>query len=85
MTQQSAIWEEDITSKAYEALKQVGISTGRREIKKLSSKGIAVVFRRGNKIIERQNGNEIVIQDNLKPFCKIKVDANGVAGCINKD
>lgn len=85
MTEHTVIWESCNTPEARKALEQVGISTGRRERKKLSSKGIAVVFKRGDKIVKQENGREIIIKENVKPFRKIKVDTNGVAGCINRD
>ena len=81
MKTQEPIWEEKNTPEAKKALEQVGISTGRRERKKLSSKGIAITFRRGNNIVELQNGTETVIKKNLKSLYRI----NGVAKCIKKD
>jgi len=65
------IWENENTVKSQKALKQFGISTGRREIKKLLSKGIAIVFRRGNLLIEKKD-KEVVIADDLPRFKKAK-------------
>ena len=80
---ENIIWESTSGIKAHKALEQVGLSTGRRERKKLLDKGIPVISRQGNKIIkQQQNHDDIILQENIKPFAKIK---KGVYGCIRQD
>ena len=71
MKNKTLFGEDENTVKSQKALKQFGISTGKREIKKLLSKGIAIVFRRGNKLIEK-NDKEVVIAGGLPSFKKAK-------------
>jgi len=79
------IWEEENTIASRKALEQIGIATGKREIENLSKKGIAIVFKRGNKIIERKNGIEKVVYELNIKHNTVDTDVNGVAKHINKE
>lgn len=84
MSKNVAIWETQHSKTSHKALDQVGKSTARREIRKLSEQGIAVFYRKGNKIVKIQNGRETILKRDMEPLQKVETDKNGVVGCVRR-